>query len=78
MRQPRRFGVGLEGGTVKAPAGTHGQKFVVRPQNMRHPSGEVSSQHDNFAGGFFSLHPALLVTWAGEVRLRSFKYRALP
>lgn len=33
---------------------------------MRHPSGEVSSQHDNFAGGFFSLRPALLSTWAGR------------
>jgi beta-xylosidase len=39
---------------------------------------EVSGYHHNVAYDFLSLRPALYAAGSGEVRFRSFKYRALP
>jgi xylan 1,4-beta-xylosidase len=39
---------------------------------------EVSAYNHNAVGDFLSLRPAIYAAGAGEVRIRNFKYRALP
>ena len=50
-----------------------GQDWVQHPWQM-----EVSGMHHNVLGGFLSLRPGVYSCGRGSVRLRDFRYRALP
>jgi len=50
-----------------------GKTWTQHPWQM-----EVSGFHHNVFGGFLSLKPAIYSAGAGSVRIRDFRYRALP
>jgi xylan 1,4-beta-xylosidase len=50
-----------------------GRNWTQHPWQM-----EVSGMHHNVLGGFLSLRPAIYSAGTGAIRLRDFRYRALP
>jgi xylan 1,4-beta-xylosidase len=89
----RTFNYGQEHSWMRAPMETSTVMIRLRNDDnvvtmhyshdgrnwTRHPwQMEVSGMHHNVLGGFLSLRPAIYSAGAGAIRLRDFRYRALP